>query len=289
MPCGITFATIELKGIAGMGDLKSTTFIQDSDAWLSTHFKETANESKRLFHLVLLTTNGISVLVTLPRFGELIKLRAVSEQDHDLANSLMDHGGISDLAQLEISEGYPITYSQYVVDIWGLLEASVRNLASKWLEQKPEIMQTEAIKKLKIQLGEYEQCAGSARYQYIVKTLERDQSSSLKKGAERFESILSAVGLGGSIPKKLRDALFEMSQLRNCIVHNARKADDQLISQCPWLNLQKDQRISLKFEEIDKFRRTFLDYTILLFGRGLKVMGYGAGEEIIDEVFQNWT
>ena len=260
-----------------------------SSDWLLAHFRDLAADSKRLFTLVHLTTTGIRVLTQLPRIGEVIRSESVSTRVLSLAEALSYDDGVLELAQREMNEGYPITYTQFIVDIWGLLEAGVRSLVSHWLQNEKDAMQCSAVQRLKIRVGDYERHSGPARYQFIVQMLEREEASSLKKGLDRFESLLTSVELGGVVPQKLKLALYELSQLRNCIVHNARRADRQLIESCSWLNFEKGAHIRLSIEQLDNYNRAVMDYSVLLLARTLEKRGESSAGTITNEVFSTWV
>jgi hypothetical protein len=225
-------------------------------------------------------------ITEMPRIQEVIsrleKQRGIYK-DHDTSASIKAE---ADLAQLELLEGFPITLSQFIVDVWGLLEAFVRGLVALSLE-KLDGMHFDAVTKLRVRIGEYEQQKGSARFHYIVKLLEREEASSVKNGADRFESLLACVGLQGSLPKNLRQALYELSQLRNCIVHNARRADMQLIENCPWLDLTEGQLISPGYERAMRLCKAAKDYSILVVARATTKCG-DPMQKTVESVASEW-
>jgi hypothetical protein len=61
--------------------------------------------------------------------------------------------------------------------------------------------------------------------------------SDLKQGCGRFEIILEAMGISGSIESELRRDLLELSQIRNVLVHRAGIVDKRFIEICPWLKM----------------------------------------------------
>lgn len=250
--------------------------------WLANHFRSFLADATRLRDLNRISTTGIAVLTHMPKINRLIigagtAKGIVRAPDDPIATFGED---LTDLASREVADGFPITNSQYLVDIWGLLEACVRKLMALWLEHLDGAMRVDAVSKLKTRIGEYEARRGAEKYYFVVQLLEREYGSSLKSGADRFESLLQCVGLDGPAPKRLKTALYELSQLRNAIVHNARRADTQLVEACPWLNLSPDDPIRPNETQLRVLSRAVMDYAILILARGGRALGEEMDEEI---------
>ena len=260
----------------------------DASLWLIRHFREFADDSARLHRLMRLTISGISALTTMPRLAEVI---ARLENRYGIGASedsfMRDVEADAELAQLEVNEGFPITLSQFLVDIWGLLEAFIRKLLTLSLEHMGA-MRFERVAKLKIKVGDYDQLVGAERFYYVVKVLEREEASSTKVGVDRFESLLACVKLDGPLPSSLKKALYELSQLRNCIVHNARRVDLQLVLACPWLALSAGQMISPGHERATRLSKAVRDYSILAVARASARYG-DPMQNAVDEVFKDWS
>jgi hypothetical protein len=259
---------------------------QPTNELLVAHFRDFSAEAKRLLTLVHLTVNGITALTQIPRIGEVIQSMEASRGVVPDEGEIVQAKEEAELAEREVTDGFPITYSQFLVDTWGLLEACVRGLVARWLESERVAMQSPAVQRLKVRIGDYERHLGSARFQLIVQLLEREEASSLRNGVDRFESILKSVELDGPVPDSLKRALYELSQLRNCVVHNARRVDRQLIEACPWLDLILGSRLKLKYEEVRRYHRAAMDYSILLLVRVANRRGQCIGGA--DHVFEDW-
>ena len=50
--------------------------------------------------------------------------------------------------------------------------------------------------------------------------------------------MLEPFGLSGELPASLRREIYELSQVRNLIAHNASKVDRRFINACPWLDVK---------------------------------------------------
>lgn len=148
-------------------------------------------------------------------------------------------------AQTQIDQGFPLLYALAVVGVWGGLEALVEDLAAHWMERHPGVKKSEPVAKIKIPLGEYEALDPSERGQFLVRQLQNGSGAD-KTGLSGFETVLSAVGLGGPIDSDVSKSLYEMHHVRNLIVHRAAIADRRFIEACPWKNLAigDDVRVS---------------------------------------------
>ena len=141
----------------------------------------------------------------------------------------------AEFANSEIERGFPALHAHAVVAIWGALEASIEDLLVAWVLNKPEVLQNEAFAKLKVSLGDFLWLEREEQARLLIRELER--ASSQRRGIERFESLLQAIGQSGSIDEGVRKSLFEMFQVRNVLVHRAGSADRRIAEACPWLNL----------------------------------------------------
>ena len=53
------------------------------------------------------------------------------------------------------------------------------------------------------------------------------------------------LGYGGPVDKRVRDALFHCSKLRNCIAHNDGIVDRQLVTACPCWSGREGTRVGI--------------------------------------------
>lgn len=92
---------------------------------------------------------------------------------------------------------------------------------------------------------EFVEATPNERAEYLVELLIQELRAKLKPGAGKFETILEALGMGGPITDASRRFLFELSQVRNAIVHRNGRADAKLTQNCPWLNLKVGDDIDI--------------------------------------------
>lgn len=138
-------------------------------------------------------------------------------------------------AKAEIEADHPVLHSAGTVLIWGALEASFRDFASRWLERHPECRRSPLLKNLKVRLVEYDSLEGEERMRYILGIIEREVGATLKPGVGRFECVLEVLGIAPRLNADERKSLSELAAVRNVIVHRASVADQRLLDLCPWL------------------------------------------------------
>jgi hypothetical protein len=148
-------------------------------------------------------------------------------------------------AQLEVENGFPILYEQSTIAMWGLLESFVKHLLAEWIKNIASARNIDAIKNLSIKLGEYESLDDSERCLWIIDLLDQSRSGRLKSGVNRFETLLELFELDGAVEENTRKVLFELSKVRNVIVHKTGIIDRQFVSACPWYGAIVGQKVVL--------------------------------------------
>jgi hypothetical protein len=163
------------------------------------------------------------------------------------------HQRTIDLAREEFAKGYPILQEQAVAALWELLESFVLSFLTNWLTNQPELTQLTAIRKIKIPLADYEKMSQDEKYDYLVDELERGLGAPFKQGSNRFEVLLDVFGLSGPVDEPVRKDLFELSQVRNVIVHRRGIVDRRLAEACPWMGLRPGDRLSLTVDDWERY------------------------------------
>ena len=174
---------------------------------------------------------------------------------------------VSDLAQSEIDNGFPLLHEQATVALWSSLEALVRRLISLWLVNHRESWQVEEIRRLKIGIGDYESLELLDRCYWVADMFDQEAGGPLRKGAARFESLLAPFGLSGPIPEEVRRALFELCEVRNSVVHRRGFVDKRLLDTCPWLGRSLGEKLTIKHEMWSAYEKAVGGYVLELIER----------------------
>jgi hypothetical protein len=160
--------------------------------------------------LVTLTGDGISNLRRVPVIMEIAMtgLRSADEAEND--KRVRHAKVIARLAGSEIAKDFPLLHSHAVMGVWGALEAMIEDLAISWIEHNPSLLNDPGIAKIRVPLVEFQSMEPQDRLRFLVSELQRSLGSELKSGATKFESLLGALGLGGSVDKRIRDILLRL-------------------------------------------------------------------------------
>jgi hypothetical protein len=150
---------------------------------------------------------------------------------------------LEEFAKVEVQNNFPFLLNLASVNLWGIIEATVDDLGSILITSWPECRDSETVRRIRGPLIEFASASESEQAEYLLSELKRSVNASLKLGIDRFESILNCLCLGGSVHELVKELFFELSQIRNIVVHNVGKADKKIVESCPWLGLQIGQDV----------------------------------------------
>jgi hypothetical protein len=256
---------------------------QGLPAWAAQVFRECLDKHDRLFQVLHLSMAGISMVR-----GRANALKVLAEVDGKVADAeakLKRAEAEKELAQREVDHGFPILHEQATIALWGSLEALVRTLLAKWLEHKPEAWKCESINRIKVKIGDYETLERQEKCLWIVDLIDQEADGPLRAGIERFERLLKAFGLDGPVVEDSRRALYELSQVRNVLVHRSGIVDRKLSGACPWLNLPVGQPLIVSHKMWRQYQDAFGQYVLELIQR-VRVH-FGVGRYLPDNANQN--
>jgi hypothetical protein len=225
-------------------------------SWAAQPFRDLMERTEKLQQLLHLSIRGISVLRAMPRLVEALQKVSPSEEKIDLETARRE----AKLAQSEVDSEFPLLHAQYVVAIWASLETAMYLFLANWLQNQPEALTVEPLRRLKVKVGEYESLDAFEKALYLVDRLEQETAASLKPGIGRFEALLQPFGLSGKIHEEDVRALIELGEIRNCIVHRAGIVDRRLLAACPWLNLTFGQQLQLDHEKTQMLSAAVMSY-----------------------------
>jgi hypothetical protein len=211
--------------------------------WALTPFSRAINDVERQTTLLRISTRGIAGLRGIP---ELIRALA-GANDHSPSKGDLD-AAIKDAetAEREISEGFPLLHQYATLGLWSTLEASMREFFVLWLENTPRAFDTDAIQKLKVRISEYEQLKGTDKYRYVIDRLENELTTTLRAGVDRFDCLFNVFGFLPRVDSETKKVLYELSAIRNVIMHQAGRADKRLLDACPWVQTPLGESITVQ-------------------------------------------
>jgi len=179
-----------------------------------------------------------------------------------LAKAKARAADVAQFAESEKSRGFPYLFGIASIRLWSLLEALVDDLAVEALKDPAGCKDQVLLSRLKGPLLEFRNASSDDQAEFLAETLKQAVEAALKQGIGKFESILEPIGLGGGIADSARKCLFELSHVRNAIVHKGGKADRKLIEACPWLLLTRGDQVCLNGKDFHRY--TMAAYWYLL-------------------------
>lgn len=193
------------------------------------------------------------------------------EQEHQSESELneaKEHAAkVSEFAESQRKDGLPYLHSLCAVRLWALAEAMIDELVVHSLLTPSEFFDQTLLAKLKGPLIEFRSASPDEQAEFLAETLKQLVDAPLKLGAGKFEALLDPVALGGAIKDIVRRNLFELSQVRNIIVHKSGKADRRLVDACPWLNLKKGDNVHVTLDMFECYRLAVYWYMIAIRNR----------------------
>ena len=217
--------------------------------------------------LITLTDEGITYLTKVPRILELAHTALhpeKNEKDNETENRAKKR---AELAKSEIAKDFPLLHSHAIMGIWGALEAMIEDLAISWIEHNPSVLSEPKIAKIRIPLIEFQAMDQQGRLRFIVSELQRELGTELKSGANKFESLLSLLGLGGPVDKRLKDIIFETQNLRNIFAHRGGIADRKFVTNCPQFQYAVGDTVRIDTQHYNRIFFGFLMYAAVILNR----------------------
>src|SRR5690606_2128740 len=112
--------------------------------WSVAPIRNIVNQIHRQGQLLDICRSGISILRGTPKLIEVLsKIHVAGEPNTKLEQAQKE----AELAQREVDEGFPLLVSQATVTLWSTLEAGIRLLVVRWMQNQPNSLQNEAIQK----------------------------------------------------------------------------------------------------------------------------------------------
>lgn len=238
--------------------------------WAKKPFEEFLDHQDDLARILHMSMGGISMLRGRYQAIKVLKeIDAEGEETAELERAARER----ELAQKEVDNDFPLIHEQATVFLWGSLEALVRSFAASWFGNKPEVWRHDAVKKIRVRLGDYEALDPADRCLWVIDLLDQDAAGPLRAGVTRFETLLQPLGLTGAFSEDGSKTLFELSQVRHVIMHRRGMADRRLIDACPWLSLAAGDRVRISHDMWQRYNAAVGEYVLELIQRVREAFG----------------
>jgi hypothetical protein len=132
-----------------------------------------------------------------------------------------------------------------LLGLWGAFECFVEDLFTAALEAQPDLLTSEAFSKVKLPVSMMVGVEERDRFQAVLTEVTRASGSDLAQGVAKFERILTPVGLGGMVPGRIKDSVYNAQQIRNVWAHRGGTADQRFLERCPHLGFEIGATVSL--------------------------------------------
>ncbi|WP_339188967.1 hypothetical protein MKX33_03115 [Paenibacillus sp. FSL R5-0490] len=182
----------------------------------------------------------------------------------------------------EIKNNYSYLYNLSSIRIWGIIETAVDDFVQHIIETDINVRNLETLKKVQGPLVDFINMSHSDQSLFLLDGLKQSIKANLKLGIGRFESILSSINHDGVVNELVRTILFELSQIRNVLVHKNGKADLRIIKNCPWLKLSSGMALHVTEKKFTKYKLAVMWYILELTNRRIIFTGNEKDEGIVE-------
>jgi hypothetical protein len=228
------------------------------------------------------STKAVQILEATQRIAKQAKFSEHILTEEEIVRVKKRASEVEEFANQQKGVGFSYLFSLAVVRLWSILEAMVDDLVIDFLRRPDECKDKDLIYSLKGPLLEFATAPPERQADFLTERLKDAVKAGLQAGVGRFEAMLDPIGLGGGIDPDVRRVLFELSQVRNAIVHKAGIPDQRFIDNCPWLNLNLDEPINVNAENFQLYYMSAYYYAIEIRLRTEHFWGYERPQEMTD-------
>jgi hypothetical protein len=180
-------------------------------------------------------------------------------------------------ARDESTGDHPLLHGHSLVAIWGAIETMAIDVVAAWLENWAPAREADHIAQIKVPYSTFDKLTPTERIEALANEL--DQQRSTRKGIDRFEKLLDAIGLSGTRDPVLADNIYEMQQIRNVFAHKRGIADRRFaVEACPHLGYAVGERILIDRNTWSDFMVNALLYAELVHQRMKQQLGVPVNE-----------
>lgn len=161
--------------------------------------------------------------------------------------------GRYDTVRQAIARSERVLLVEATIMLWGSLEIAIEDFLVAWYKHNPTTLVDHRVSQVKVSIPEFEAMSADERGLYLINQLKQKLSAAEKASVNRFESLLGAFGLSGSVDEDARRVLLELGHVRNILVHRAGLADNRLTKACSWLGLSDGDLVPLSREQYMRY------------------------------------
>ena len=185
----------------------------------------------------------------------------------------------------EAGKNYPYLFSLAAVRLWAMTESGVRELLVAALRHHTELPNPSALTKLRGRVYSFVGADAETQCELLADLLWKSVERQLS-GVERFDTILSKIGLNGRPPGAINEVMRELAEVRHCVVHRGRMVDQRLLDACPWLGLTVGDPLPASIERFWFYRTATYWYFINLARRWAQWRSFAPVIALADQMEQ---
>ena len=210
-----------------------------------------------LHDIVIMSQSGIGIIQKMPDVAKF--LMEIDGENEKKLKSFENAKRMAKTATIEVENNFPFLYSQSTLMQYSYLEGFIKRLITTFISNN-DITEIKEFSNIKISISEYLSLDDNEKYDYIFQQYEKSVAIGIQYGITRFETLLKPIGLSGKVDEETTKSIFELSQIRNNILHRGAIADRFLVKNCPWLNYKINDKVKVNKESYEKFFKAILDY-----------------------------
>jgi len=228
------------------------------------------------------STQVVQMIEVTQRLAKQANLSEKIMTEEELVRIKEQAGKVEAFARQQKEDGFTYLFSLAIVRLWSILEALVDDLVVDFISRPEECKDKNLIYDLKGPLLEFATASPEQQADFLAERLKDAVNAGLKPGIGRFESMLEPIGLGGGIDQDVRRVLFELSQVRNAIVHKGGITDKRFVAACPWLNFKVSKPLKINSQNFFLYCVAVYWYALELRLRIVGFLGKEKPQEYID-------
>ncbi len=235
-------------------------------------FREYVTDSTQLLRLSIM---GIHMLIEIPDTLRFIEQHEPprdppedpAEHQEKFQQQLRLAEEAAQFAKRECKSGFPLLHAHTVVGLWSAFVSAIEDAVAGMLMNEPDLLQLEIFSKVRIPLADFEALEKQERMRVLVQEIEKNNNLVRRQGVDGFEALFAHVNLSGAVDPEVKKSIWELSHVRNVIVHRGSVADRRLVQSCPWMGLKVGDHVTVTKEALGRYFDALGEYLLTILRR----------------------
>lgn len=217
------------------------------------------DDIQKMHDIIEVAQRGLRVTQAVPTAVKVLAKVQGEEESEKHKKSLKDVQRIASIAKEEIDSGFPFLYSQSAILLYSYLEAAIKRFIITYFKNN-DIEKIKEVANIKINFSEFINLDENEKYDYLFIQYEKLLTIGIQYGITRFENLLNPIAFSGKVNADVSKSIFELSQIRNNILHRAGVVDKQFISNCSWLKYSIGEKVKVTNESYELYYSAVCKY-----------------------------